>query len=88
MLAGVLARLVPDDLDRAELALLRRVPRLVEALLLLRLLRLCLRHDATPLVVLQVRLGQTTTGVVRRTVHNLRARPDCMLVTTAFHVLF
>ena len=38
--------------------------------------RLLTRHDATPLVHLEVSLGEPTRRVVSRSVHNLSARSD------------
>jgi hypothetical protein len=58
-------------LDHTELALLGLEAELHEAVLLLRLGRLGARDDAPPLVVLEVRLGQTTGSVVGSSVHDL-----------------
>lgn len=68
MLSGL--ALLVADLHSTELALLGRVSSLCEALVLLGLLGLLAGNNATPLVVLETALGQTTARVVSRSVHN------------------
>lgn len=82
MLASMFALGV--NLHSAELTLLCSVTCLDQTLLLLCLLRLLDRHNTTPLVVLQVLLGQTTGRVMCLVVHNLRTRTNCLHMCTSF----
>ena len=59
---------------------------LPERALALRERRLLRRDDATVLVVLQILLRETARRVVRRAVHDLHTRTDCMLVSSSLHL--
>lgn len=72
----VLAGLLGD----AKLALLRLESELHKAVLLLRLLRLLDGDNASPLVVLQVLLGESPGGVVGGAMHNGCAGPNSLNV--------
>lgn len=70
-------------LDSTELTLARLVTCLLQTLVLLCLLGLLARDNATILVVLQVTLRQTTRRMLGSAMHDLRTRTHRRDMTTS-----